>query len=126
MESYEKSNIFFNTLKGVIIAMIFTIICLFIFSCLLVYTNISEDLIEPTIIVVTGIGILFGSSIANRKIAKKGILNGAIVGIAYILLIYAISSIASGWDFSFEFSSAIMAVIGIVAGMIGGIIGVNM
>ena len=125
MEIYEKSNKFINILKGVLIAVIFTIICLFIFSCLLVYTNISENLIDPTIIVITGISILLGSSIGNRKNTEKGFLNGAIVGLIYILLIYIASSIANGGDFSIEIQSLIMIAVGIIAGTIGGIIGVN-
>ena len=124
MENYEKSNLFFNILKGVIISLLFTVICLFIFSCLLVYTNISENLMQPVVIVVTGISILIGSSIGNRTIDKNGILNGAIVGVVYISCIYLISSIING-NFLFNIQSLIMIATGVIAGAVGGIIGVN-
>lgn len=124
MENYEKSNLFFNILKGVIISLLFTVVCLFIFSCLLVYTNISENLMQPVVIVVTGISILIGSSIGNRTIDKNGILNGAIVGVVYILCIYLISSIING-NFLFNMQSLIMIATGVIAGAVGGIIGVN-
>ena len=124
MENYEKSNLFFNILKGVIISLLFTVVCLFIFSCLLVYTNISENLMQPVVIVVTGISILIGSSIGNRTIDKNGILNGAIVGVVYILCIYLISSIING-NFLFNIQSLIMIATGVIAGAVGGIIGVN-
>lgn len=125
MESYEKSNTFFNILKGVIISLIFTIVCLFIFSCLLVYTDVSENLMQPVIIVITGISILLGSSIGNRKATKNGIVNGAIVGIIYILCIYIISSIVNGGNFMLNMQSFIMISMGLIGGIIGGIIGVN-
>ena len=125
MESYEKSNTFFNILKGVIISLIFTIVCLFIFSCLLVYTDVSENLMQPVIIVITGISILLGSSIGNRKATKNGIVNGAIVGIIYILCIYIISSIVNGGNFMLNMQSFIMIAMGLIGGIIGGIIGVN-
>ena len=114
-----------NILKGVGISLIFTLICLFIFSCLLVYTELSESLMQPVIIVITGVSILIGSSIGNLKSKKNGILNGAIVGIMYILCIYIISSVANGGNFALNMQSLIMMIIGIVGGIIGGIIGVN-
>ncbi len=126
MESFEKNNIFINIIKGVLISLVFTFISLFIFSCLLTYTNISENLMQPVVIVITGISILIGSSIGNRKTTKNGIINGAIVGIIYILAIYIISSIVNGGNFALNMQSCIMMGIGILGGIIGGIIGVNM
>ena len=125
MESYENSNVIFNILKGLVISIIFTLICLFVFSCLLVYTDINENLMQPVIIVITGISILIGSSIGNRKTKKNGILNGAIVGILYILCIYIISSIVNGGDFRLGMQSLAMMGIGLIGGIIGGVIGVN-
>ena len=124
MESYERTNTFLNILKGVAISVIFTVVCLFIFSCLLVYTNIGENVMQPTIIVITGVSILLGSSIGNRKAKKNGLINGAIVGAIYILCIYIISSIIGG-SFTLNAQAGIMMVAGVIAGMIGGIIGVN-
>lgn len=114
-----------NILKGVIISLLFTIVCLFIFSCLLVYTDISESLMQPVVIVITGVSILIGSSIGNRKSGKNGMLNGAAVGIIYILCIYIISSIVNSGNFALGVQSLIMIAIGILGGIIGGIIGVN-
>ena len=104
--------------------MLFTVICLFIFSIILTYTNISEATIVPVIIVVTAISILIGSSIGNIKIKKNGILNGALVGGGYILILYLISSLLNV-RFSLNIQSVIMIAVGVVFGIIGGIIGVN-
>ena len=125
MESFEKNNMFINILKGLAISIIFTILCLFIFSCLLVYTDIGENLTKPVIIVITGISILLGSSIGNRKATQNGMISGAIIGFIYILCIYMISSIVNAGNFSLSINSGLMMISGLVGGAIGGIIGVN-
>jgi len=111
-------------LKGIGIAFIVTLISLIIFACLLTYTDISEQVINPVIMVITGISILIGSSIGNSKIKKNGLLNGALVGICYFLIIYLISSLLN-WKFTLNLQSIIMIAIGMFFGIIGGIIGVN-
>ncbi len=114
-----------NIVKGVIISIIFTFVSLLIFSALLTYTDLSESFMQPVVIVVTGISILIGSSIGNRKTRKNGVINGAIVGIIYILCIYIISSLINGGKFSLNIQSIIMMAVGVVSGIIGGIVGVN-
>ena len=125
MESFQKNNVFTKILKGVGISFSFTLICLTIFSALLTYTSLSESLIQPVVISVTGISILAGSFFATRKVGKNGIIKGIAVGLIYILLIYLISSILNGGNFALTMGSVIMILIGILCGAIGGIIGVN-
>ena len=125
METFEKNNVIFKIFKGVGISSAFTLICLTIFSALLTYTNLSESLIQPVVISVTGISILVGSFFATRKVGKNGIIKGVLVGLIYILLIYVISSVVNGGNFGLTIGSIIMISIGILCGAIGGIIGVN-
>ena len=125
MESYENTNLFLNIFKGVGFSVIFTIVSLFIFSLLLVYTDIDESLMQPVVIVITGVSILLGSFIGNRKSRKNGILKGGAIGLIYIICIYLISSAINGGNFSLNIQSIIMMSVGIVGGIIGGIIGVN-
>ena len=113
-----------NIAIGIGIAFITTFILLLIFSAILTYSNISENMINPTIIVITAISILIGSSIVNMKIKKNGLINGGIIGGLYILTIYLISSLLN-WKFALNTQSIIMIIVGIVFGILGGIIGVN-
>lgn len=113
-----------NIIKGVIISIIFTLIFLFVFSIMLTYTNVSEKFIAPVIIVTTGISIFIGSSIGNFKMKKNGLLNGALIGGIYLLIIYLLSGIINQ-NFSLTIQSLIIIVAGTVCGMFGGIIGVN-
>lgn len=120
----EKSK-FIDVLKGSITAIVITLISLVIFSTVLANTNINENTIIPVIIAVTAISILIGSIISVSKISKKGLLNGALVGLIYITIIYLLSSLVNG-NFSFDFNSLIIIISAIIAGMFGGIIGVNL
>ena len=109
-----------NIVKGVGISLLLTVILLIIFSLILTYTNISENTINPVIMIITALSILIGSSLSNTKIKK----NGGIIGGIYILLLYIVSSLLN-WKFSVNIQSILMIVIGIVFGILGGIIGVN-
>lgn len=124
MERTKSQNKFFYIFKGLAIAILFTIIALSLFSILLVYTNLSEETIEPVILVVTGISILVGSSFGLYGVKKHGLLYGGIIGGLYILLIYFISSFI-GNDFSLNSKSIVMIASGIIGGVIGGVISIN-
>ena len=117
----EKSK---NIFQGVFIAFVVTFVLLLIFSIVLTYTDVSENMITPVIIVVTCISILIGSSIGNMKIKKNGLLNGALIGGIYILSIYSISSLLN-WRFYLNLQGIIMIALGMVFGILGGIVGVN-
>ena len=110
--------------KGSILAIIISLILLFIYANLLTYTNISESTMTPVVLTISGISILIGSSISSLKIKKQGMINGALVGLIYMIFIYLLSSIIFT-GFGVDTKSIIMMIVGTVAGMIGGIIGVN-
>ena len=126
MESYkdDKQEILKALGKGLLISFIITILILLIFSIILTFTNISEKTIVPVIIISTAISILIGSSISNIRIKKNGILNGALIGGGYSLILYLLSSILNA-RFNLNIQSIIMISVGVVFGILGGIIGVN-
>lgn len=120
----KEENMIINVLKGAGISLLTTVILLIIFSLVLTYTNIQENVINPVIIMITAVSILIGSSIGIGKMKKDGLINGAIVGVVYMIVIYLISSILN-WEFKLNIQSIIMIGIGIAFGILGGIIGVN-
>mgnify|MGYP004540336003 FL=1 len=125
LDKNETKENLIRIIKGSGIALGITILSLFIFAILLTYTNIQENTMIPVVIIITAVSILIGSSLSTLRIKKNGLLNGALVGVIYILLIYIISSL-TGSGFSLNIMSVIMLVSSIIAGMIGGIIGVNL
>lgn len=112
-------------IKGSVTAIIVSLILLLIYATLLSYTNISETTMTPVVIIISGVSILIGSTISSLKIKKQGMLNGALVGLIYILFIYILSSILLT-GFEINTKSLIMMLVSTVAGMVGGIIGVNL
>ena len=119
----ENKNLI-SIIKGVTISLIATFILLIIFAAILTYTNIQENTIAPVVIIITAVSLLIGSTIGNRKIEKNGLLNGAMVGLIYILFLYLISSILNG-NFSLNLASIIMIIVSIFFGILGGVVAVN-
>lgn len=120
----KLNNNIMKVIKGSVISFIISVILLFIFASLLVYTEIQETTIKPVVIIISIVSILIGSSLSSIKIKKNGIINGALVGLIYILTLYILSSIAF-IGFNLNLYSIIMIIGAIISGMVGGIIGVN-
>lgn len=122
-DNVERSNIKIIA-KGGLISIVITIIALMIFAVMLSSTSISETTIPTVIIIITAVSILIGSSLSMTKIKKNGIVNGALIGLIYIIFIYLLSSIVEK-DFSMNLYSIVMIIGSIFAGAVGGIIGIN-
>lgn len=118
-------NFMFDFGKSLILSILLTFIALLLLSAVLNFTDVSENIISPSIIVISSVCIMIGSFIVSKKIKEKGILNGAILGILYMFVLYIISSIANG-SFALNVSSLAMIGIGVIAGIFGGILGVNL
>lgn len=121
----EKNSKIYNIFRGSLVAILITIISLLIFSILLTHTNISEKSIVPVITIITAVSILTGSILSVSKIENRGLFNGALVGLTYILAIYILSSIINK-NFTINLNSLILISSAVISGMMGGIIGVNM
>ena len=120
---FKKNSI--RIIKGSIFAILLSLILLLIFAMLLAYTSLSETTMVPVVTIIAGISIFMGSTISTIKIKKNGLLNGSLVGLIYILLLYLCSSIYFA-KFSININSIIIICVSVLCGMVGGIIGVNL
>lgn len=120
----ENGNNIKRIIKGSVFSIVITLIGLLVYSIILSYTSISETTMPATIIIVTAVSILIGSTISTANIKKNGIVNGVLVGLIYIAIIYLISSIVTG-NFLLNTNSIIMMIASVLTGAMGGIIGVN-
>lgn len=121
----EKNNsTLIKIIKGLIISFLVTLVTILIFSIILTYTNISESVIPTVIIVLTSVSILVGAIISMKKMSKNGLINGAIIGGTYVILLYIISS-SLNVGFALNGYTIGMIIAGIISGIIGGIIAVN-
>ncbi len=120
----NSDNNLIKIFKGLICSFIITLVSILIFSIILTYTNISESVIPVVIIILTFISILIGSMLSTKSINKNGMMNGAIIGGTYVILLYLISSLLNT-GFALNIYTVIMIISGIISGIIGGILGVN-
>lgn len=118
------NNVVIKIVKGLGISLISTLITIFLFSLILSYTNISENIIPIVVIGLTFVSILLGSIISMKRESKNGMINGAIIGGIYVVLLYLISSFLNT-GFALNGYTIGMIVAGTISGIIGGIIGVN-
>ena len=117
-------NTFPTFIKGLLVCFTLSLILIFLLSLFLSVTNISSDIIFPAIIFISSLSILISSFFTTKSINKSGLINGALLGFSYMLLIYIISSIMNN-SFTINFSTLLMIIFGILGGIVGGIIGVN-
>ena len=113
-----------NFIRELIIAVLLSVILMFILSIILSSTSVSENIIKPATIGIVTLSLMIGAFRISKSKKEKDILNGSILGIIYMFILYLISSFVN-FEFSLSISSIIMIVIGIIGGAIGGIIGVN-
>lgn len=111
-------------LREIILSIFLSLLLIFILSIILVSTKLNENLINPITIGIVSFSLFFGGFRISKSKKEKGIVYGAILGIAYMLILYIISSILNH-DFSININSFAMMILGILGGAIGGIIGVN-
>ena len=116
---------FIIILKNVLASYAITLLLFMVYAFVLALTSVPESTMPLFIFVISMISVFIGSSLTVIKIKEKGLINGGLVGLFYILLIYILSSVFStgfgmnGYAFS-------MILFNVIVGMIGGIIGVNM
>lgn len=111
--------------KDLTISIILTLILLFVLSMILSFSNVSENIMGISIIFISSFSILIGAFLASKKIKEKGIIFGSILGLAYMLVLYLISSIINA-NFALTLNALYMFLGGIIGGAIGGILGVNL
>ena len=120
----KKKYKFLDVLKWVCMAYLITFLLIAIYSLMLSFTNIPEGTIPTAVLLISIVSILISSSLSAKKTKQKGLINGAIIGMSYVLILYILSSVFLT-GFSLTTYSIIMILLCGLVGMIGGIIGVN-
>ena len=113
-----------SVLKGILAAYIITIPAFMLFALILTNTDFTQKLISPAVVVTTVISVLTAGSVSTKGLKSRGWLNGSIVGIIYMFVLYIVSSLIFK-DFTIDKYVITMTVIGILTGAIGGIVGIN-
>ncbi len=121
----NKGKILKPVLKGVVVSLCVSLVCILFFAFLLRFTNISESLITPVNQVIKGVSIFIGVFVGMRKVKEKGILNGLLIGFFFTILAFLVFSLLDG---QFDFDKTLLndIIFGSIIGGICGIICVNL
>lgn len=114
----------FEVLRGILVALAFTIIAVLIFALILKSSPSAEGAIPAFNIIIKIVSIVLGSffSLATRD---KGWMRGLITGVGYMFFGFIVFSMIDG---SFELSAGFLLdlLLGATVGLIMGIILVNL
>ena len=124
LDYIENPNFISVFMKAIAVSMICSLLFIFILAFLVSNTSLKENIINPSVIFISSISILVGGFLTSKKIKKKGILCGALVGFFYMLIMYIVSSLMN-MNFLIDMKSIMMIGFGVLGGAIGGILGVN-
>lgn len=114
----------FNVLKSVLFSLIISVALILILAVVAKYTDISDKAISAINQVIKVVALLLGILIGVKN-QKGGLIIGAIVGLLYTLLSFAIFSAISG-QLSFDKVTVFDFLICIAVGAISGILTVNL
>ena len=114
----NNDNTFMKIVKGILMSFLITLLCIFIFSVILTYSNVSESVIPIVIIIITLISIFTSTIICIKKVQKNGLIYSAIIGGTYVILLYLLSSMLNT-GFGVNIYSLLMIILGIISGIIG-------
>lgn len=107
------------------LAFIFAIIFIvgFVLSLILRFSNISEQSLQWTTLIITFIALFIGGFIAGGKGKESGWMLGGITGLSFVIIVFLIQYL--GFDASIKLTQLLYHLAYIVTAALGGIIGVN-
>lgn len=113
------------TCKGVLISYVISMILLLAVSAVAVYAAMNDGQIRIAVNVVTALSLIVCGFHAARKARRMGLVNGAVAGLIYAVLLYLIGC-AVAQQVIFSFSTVTTLILGFVCGGLGGIMGINL
>lgn len=111
--------------KGVVVALIISLVVFIFSSAIINYTPVSETIVPYLAYVTSIISIFAGAFYVIKKLSFKGLLNGGLTGVFYVLILLILGRFVIG-EFPVFSSFLIKVFLGFVFGAVSGIIGRNM
>ncbi len=121
----KEINYPITLLKGVALSFSVTLVLIVLLAIILTYTSLSEGVTPVVNSIIMILSIALGSIYMSLKVSEKGWLNGAVVGLLYIIILIILGS-AFNNDFKLDSFILLRMVIAIITGAVGGMIGVNL
>ena len=122
-ETMEKSNLFFDFLKGLIVSMTISFGLVLAFAFSLKWWQINETMIMPMNLLIKMVSVIFGSMVAVKG-ERAGLVKGVLFGLLYMTVAFVSFSVLAN-TFALDISFFLDLICSAVAGAIVGIIKVN-
>lgn len=119
MLSIQTKNNFSQVLRGVISAMLITLIGVLLFAFILNFTNLSDGVIRPINQIIKLLAIFFGCFFSVKD--DGGFFKGGLIGLLSTLFTFLLFGLISG-GLSFGIGLLIDLVFGFLMGAISGVI----
>lgn len=111
--------------EGLLRGFILTLVLLLAFSLVVTFATISEGITSGFILVSTMISIIYSAIYATKKICKRGWINGIIVAVLYMLILYIVSMVA-GRDAALSLKDLWRVLLAVATGALSGMLGINL
>lgn len=121
----DESNFLKSTLKGVVIAILSTLMLLIILAITMTIVTLNDKLYDFLYFGLMILSLVVGTVVASRSNGAKGWLIGLAVGALFFVFTYMLTSIVVG-EFKFDLTQMYKLVGNLFIGSIAGILGVNM
>lgn len=114
-----------SVIYGIALSFIFTFAVFVVFALLLTYTPMPDSLIEAVVFATTVFAIMLSGLMVGRRANSRGWLNGAVGGLAYVLILYIIGAVFEN-GFVFDKHVGALLATGFLSGAFGGVVGINL
>lgn len=121
----ELKSYFNNVLKGLVGALAVTVLLTAIFSLLISFVEFSSAVFSGVFVVITSLGLIFGTIVAAKLHGRKGWLVGLTVGILFYIALYAIG-VLFGAEATIGVYDLIKFSLCILVGTLSGMLGINL
>ncbi|MCY6483618.1 TIGR04086 family membrane protein [Clostridium aestuarii] len=120
----EKGDIIYIG-EGLVRGFFLTLVLLLVYAVATSFVNANTVVDSIYKVVITALGVMYGTVYAVKKIKRKGWLTGLIVALLYMLVIYVIS-VVNGRQFTISAYGILRIVLAIFVGILSGMLGINM
>jgi putative membrane protein (TIGR04086 family) len=120
-----NSNSVLIVSKGVLIALIISAVLIIVYGLLLSFTSLSESSMPAVITAKSTVSIALSGIYVAVKVESRGWLNGALMGLIYMVVLFLISLLFKTGA-AFDKFVLFRIFMGFVIGALSGIIGINL
>lgn len=121
----ELKSYFNNVLKGVVGAFAVTVLLTAIFSLMISFVTFSPAVFSGVFVVITSLGLIFGTIVAAKLHGEKGWLVGLAVGVLFYIALYA-TGVLFGAEPTLGVYDLIKFSLSVLVGTLSGMLGINL